>query len=293
LVGVLPISRPLIHILDIQPHKGEMDNPKQHEGRVALITGAASGIGLQIARDIAQQGATVCIVDRNGPAAEQAAEAIRSEGGQALALVLDLADTEAVQHGMDGLLQRFPAIDILVNNAGVVSTQPATSVTLAQWNNTLAINLTAPMVLTQRVLPAMQARRWGRIVNISSISGVRAGTGRLAYGSSKAALIAMTGQFAIEVAAHGVTVNAIAPGFVDTPMIRTLHGSSNANTYLDVCPMHRFCSPAEVSAAVVFFASEQASFVTGQTLGVDGGYLASGLYMRQLFDIPAATPAAA
>lgn len=275
-----------------------MDNPemsslKQHEGRVALITGAASGIGLQIAHDLAQQGATVCIVDRNGPAAEEAAQAIRDAGGEALAVVLDLADADAIQHSMDALLQRFPAIDILVNNAGVVSTQPAASVTLAQWNSTLAINLTAPMLLTQRVLPAMQARQWGRIVNISSISGVRAGTGRLAYGSSKAALIAMTGQFAIEVAAHGVTVNAIAPGFVDTPMIRTLHGSSKANTYLDVCPMHRFCSPQEVSAAVVFFCSGQASFITGQTLGVDGGYLASGLFMPRLFDIPAATPAPA
>lgn len=267
-----------------------MDNPKQHEGRVALITGAASGIGLQIAHDLAQQGATVCIVDRNGPAAEEAVQAIRGAGGQALAMVLDLADAEAIQHGMEALLQRFPAIDILVNNAGVVSTQPAADVTLAQWNTTLAINLTAPMLLTQRVLPAMQARQWGRIVNISSISGVRAGTGRLAYGSSKAALIAMTGQFAIEVAVRGVTVNAIAPGFVDTPMIRTLHGSSKANTYLDVCPMHRFCSPQEVSAAAVFFCSEQASFITGQTLGVDGGYLASGLFMPKLFDIPAATP---
>ena len=270
-----------------------MDNPKHHTGRVALVTGAASGIGLQIAHDLAQQGATVCIVDRNGPAAEEAAQAIRGAGGQALAVVLDLADTTAIEHSMDALLQRFPAIDILVNNAGVVSTQPAADVTLAQWNSTLAINLTAPMLLTQRVLPAMQARQWGRIVNISSISGVRAGTGRLAYGSSKAALIAMTGQFAIEVAARGVTVNAIAPGFVDTPMIRTLHGSSKANTYLDGCPMHRFCSPQEVSAAVVFFCSEQASFITGQTLGVDGGYLASGLFMPRLFDIPAATPAPA
>ncbi len=270
-----------------------MDNPNQHGGRVALVTGAASGIGLQIAQDLAQQGATVCIVDRNGPAAEQAAQAIRDAGGQATACVVDLADTGAIERAVAELLVRFGTIDILINNAGVVSTQPASDVTLAQWNTTLAINLTAPMLLTQAVLPGMRARRWGRIVNISSISGVRAGTGRLAYGSSKAALIAMTGQFAIEVAEQGITVNAIAPGFVDTPMIRTLHGSSKANTYLDVCPMHRFCSPAEVSAAVVFFASEQASFVTGQTLGVDGGYLASGLYMRQLFDIPAATPAAA
>ncbi|NCT98336.1 MAG: SDR family oxidoreductase [Comamonadaceae bacterium] len=270
-----------------------MDNPNQHGGRIALVTGAASGIGLQIAQDLAQQGATVCIVDRNGPAAEQAAQGIRQAGGQAEALVLDLADAEAIQRAMAALGQRFPRVDILINNAGVVSTQPHDQVSLAQWNTTLAINLTAPMLLTQAVLPGMKRQRWGRIVNVSSISGVRAGTGRLAYGSSKAALIAMTAQFAIELGEHGITVNAIAPGFVDTPMIRTLHGSSKASTYLDVCPMHRFCSPAEVSAAALFFASEQASFVTGQTLGVDGGYLASGLYMRQLFDIPAATAPAA
>lgn len=267
-----------------------MDKPRQHEGRVALVTGAASGIGLQIAHDLAQQGALVCVLDRNGPAAHAAAQAIVDAGGQATACVADLAEPDAITATVDALLGRHGAIDILVNNAGVVSTQPASDVSLAQWNTTLAINLTAPMLLTQRVLPAMTAKGWGRIVNVSSISGVRAGTGRLAYGSSKAALIAMTGQFAIEFAELGVTVNAIAPGFVDTPMIRTLHGSSQQATYLNVCPMHRFCSPDEVSAAVVFFASESASFITGQTLGVDGGYLASGLYMRNLFEIPAATP---
>jgi NAD(P)-dependent dehydrogenase (short-subunit alcohol dehydrogenase family) len=178
-----------------------------------------------------------------------------------------------------------------VNNAGIVSTQPALDVPLSQWNATLAVNLTAPMLLTQHLLPGMRAKGWGRVVNVSSISGVRAGTGRLAYGTSKAALIAMTGQFAIETAEWGVTVNAIAPGFVDTPMIRTLHGSSRQSTYMDVCPMNRFCSAEEVSSAVTFFTSEGSSFVTGQTLGVDGGYLASGLFMRHLFDIPAATPA--
>jgi NAD(P)-dependent dehydrogenase (short-subunit alcohol dehydrogenase family) len=166
-------------------------------------------------------------------------------------------------------------------------------VTLATWEATLAINLTAPMLLTQRVLPGMRARKWGRIVNVSSISGVRAGSGRLAYGTSKAGLIAMTGQFAIETAEWGVTVNAIAPAFVDTPMIRTLAGSSKASTFMDFCPMNRFCSPAEVSAAVLFFCSDESSFVTGQTLGVDGGYLASGLFIRNLFDIPAAQAAPA
>lgn len=269
-----------------------MNKPRPHEGRVALVTGAASGIGLQIAHDLAEQGARVCVLDRNGPAAQDAASAIVAAGGLASACVLDLAEPDAIVGALQQLLSQHGAIDILVNNAGVVSTQPAAEVGLAQWNTTLAINLTAPMLLTQAVLPGMAAKGWGRIVNVSSISGVRAGTGRLAYGSSKAALIAMTGQFAIEVAERGITVNAIAPGFVDTPMIRTLHGSSKLSTYLNVCPMHRFCSPAEVSAAVVFFTSESASFVTGQTLGVDGGYLASGLYMRDLFDIPAATVAA-
>lgn len=269
-----------------------MEKTRQHEGRVALVTGAASGIGLQIAHDLARRGALVCVLDRNALAAHAAAQAIVEAGGQATTCVIDLADPQAITTAVDGLLAQHGAIDILVNNAGVVSTQPASDVSLTDWNTTLAINLTAPMVLTQRVLPAMGAKGWGRIVNVSSISGVRAGTGRLAYGSSKAALIAMTGQFAIEFAERGITVNAIAPGFVDTPMIRTLHGSSKQSTYLNVCPMHRFCSPEEVSAAVVFFASDAASFITGQVLGVDGGYLASGLYMRDLFEIPAATTAA-
>lgn len=259
-----------------------MIDPMPHAGRVALVTGGASGIGLQVARDLARLGAQVCIADRNAPGAQDAAQAITAAGGQASAWAVDLADVDAVC----AMLARLPAIDILINNAGVVSTRPATEVSLAQWNATLAVNLTAPMLLTQHVLASMRAKKWGRVVNVSSISGVRAGTGRLAYGTSKAALIAMTGQFAIETAEWGVTVNAIAPGFVDTPMIRTLHGSSKTTTYTDVCPMNRLCSTAEVSNAVLFFCTDQAAFITGQTLGVDGGYLASGLFMRNLFNIP-------
>jgi len=267
-----------------------MNSPRPHSARVALVTGAASGIGLDIAHGLARQGATVCIVDRNGPAAQDTAQAIVDAGGLAEAFVVDLADMGAITDMLAQLNKRHPVIDILINNAGIALNQPATALTLSQWNDTLAVNVTAPMVLSQHVLPGMRGKGWGRIINVSSISGVRAGTGRLAYGTSKAALIAMTGQFAIEAAEWGVTVNAIAPGFVDTPMIRTLLGSSKPSTLLAACPMNRFCSPQEVSNAVLFFTSEDAGFITGQTLGVDGGFLASGLFIRNLFDIPAATP---
>jgi NAD(P)-dependent dehydrogenase (short-subunit alcohol dehydrogenase family) len=269
-----------------------MTPPREHAGRTAMVTGGASGIGLQIAQDLAARGAAVCIVDRNADAARDAVASLQAVGAQAGAYVVDLADAEATRQTLAQVLQQVGTVDILVNNAGIVATVPATDVTLSLWQTTLAVNLTAPMVLTQGVLPGMQAKGWGRVVNVSSISGVRAGTGRLAYGTSKAALIAMTGQFAIESAQWGVTVNAIAPGFVDTPMLRSLHGSSRTSTFTDVCPMGRLCTPEEVSQAVMFFASAQSAFITGQTLGIDGGYLASGLFNRKLFEIPAATPAA-
>lgn len=260
-----------------------------HQGRTALVTGGASGIGLQIALDLARRGATVCIADRYAPGAEAVVSDIRAAGGTASAWEVELGHSDEVESLAQRLLARHGVIDILVNNAGITSNEPVSDVTLDHWHNTLAVNVTAPMLLTQRMMPGMRSRQWGRVVNISSISGVRAGTGRLAYGTSKAALIAMTGQFAIETAEWGVTVNAIAPAFVDTPMLRTLKGSSKASTFLNFSPMNRFCTPAEVSAAALFFCTEEASYITGQTLGVDGGYLASGLFVRNLFDIPAAS----
>lgn len=256
-----------------------------HASRVALVTGAASGIGRQIAEHFAcGQGASVVIADRDGDGAAAAAREIVALGGRAQAVVIDLGATDALQQALPALAAPFGAPDILVNNAGVAATIPAAGYPLDHWQTTLAINLTAPMLLTQWLLPSMRDKGWGRVVNIASISGVRAGTGRLAYGTSKAALIALTKQFAIEVAEWGITVNAIAPGPVDTPLVRRLHGSATRSAYSDMVPMRRYGTPADIADAVVFLASEQASYITGHTLAVDGGFLASGVMVRDLFD---------
>ncbi|WP_077001446.1 SDR family NAD(P)-dependent oxidoreductase [Variovorax sp. KK3] len=267
-------------------------NTPQHHGRVAFVTGAASGIGRQVAHQLAvDEGARVYVADRDAAGAAEAAAEIRAAGGQAQEVVVELEATGTLLHSMAELTAAFGPPDILVNNAGVVKTIPAADYPLDHWNTSFAVNVTAPMLLIQHALQHMQRQGWGRIVNIASISGVRAGTGRLAYGTSKAALIAMTKQFAIEVAESGVTVNAIAPGPIDTPMVRSVQGSGHQASYADMIPMRRFGSPADIADSVMFLASEQAGYITGHTLAVDGGFLASGVLVRNLFQAPAAAAA--
>jgi NAD(P)-dependent dehydrogenase (short-subunit alcohol dehydrogenase family) len=262
----------------------------QHSGRVAFVTGAASGIGHQTVRQLAiDEGASVYVADRDAEGAARTVAEIREAGGRAHAVAVDLADIPSLAKNLPTLTEAFGPPDILVNNAGMVVTLPATGFPLDVWNTTMALNVTAPMLLIQHALPHMLAKGWGRIVNIASISGVRAGTGRLAYGSSKAALIALTRQFAIEVAEAGVTVNAIAPGPVDTPMVRRLQGDSDRAVYADMIPMRRYAAPEEIADSVLFLASERAAFITGHTLAVDGGFLASGVFVRNLFDQPPGT----
>lgn len=262
----------------------------QEDKRVALVTGAAGGIGRKIAEGLAtREGASVYVLDRDGAAAAEVAESICKNGGKATAVVVDLGDTAALQAALPELTRPFGVPDIIVNNAAMAATIPATDYPVDHWTATLAVNVTAPMVLIQHALPAMKARGWGRVINIASISGIRAGTGRLGYGTSKAALIALTKQFAIEVAEWGITVNAVAPGPVDTPMVRGMHGGATQDTYARLVPMQRYGLPEEIAEAVLFLASRQASYITGHTLAVDGGFVASGLLVRDLFEqVPAA-----
>jgi NAD(P)-dependent dehydrogenase (short-subunit alcohol dehydrogenase family) len=249
-----------------------------------LVTGAASGIGRCIAEKLAiEQGAHVYVLDRDADGAASVVEGIHAIGGSAAACIADLANVQALRTALPALLSPFGAPEILVNNAAVAAMVPASDCALAHWELSIAVNLTAPMLLMQHVLPHMKSRGWGRIVNIASISAMRAGTGRMAYGTSKAGLIAMSRQFAVEVADRGITVNVVAPGPVDTPLARANHSAATRAMYGDRVPMRRYGTSEEIAAGVLFFSSEEASYVTGQTLAIDGGFVASGVLVPDLF----------
>jgi len=252
---------------------------------VALITGAASGIGRRIAEISAlERGIRVYIVDRDADAALEVAAGINAAGGRARACIVDLGDCVALQKALPELTVDFGPPDIVVNNAAMAALKPAADYPLDHWVATMAVNLTAPMLLIQHALPHMKKQRWGRIVNVASISGMRAGTGRLGYGTSKAALIAMTNQFAIEVAEWGITVNAVAPGPVETPLVALNHDSATRASYDAMVPMRRYGTPDEIAKGVLFLTSDDASYVTGQTLAIDGGFMAAGLIVRDMFE---------
>jgi NAD(P)-dependent dehydrogenase (short-subunit alcohol dehydrogenase family) len=261
--------------------------------RVALVTGAGSGIGRCVAEGLALgQDVQVYVLDKNAEAAEAVARGIEQAGGRAKTCVVDLADGPGLRQALPALLAEFGAPDIVVNNAGMAAMFPAAECPLEHWELTMAVNVTAPMLLMQHALPYMRQRGWGRIVNVASISGLRAGTGRMAYGTSKAALIAMTRQFAVEVAEWGVTVNAIAPGPVDTPLVQANHSSSTRAAYGDMVPMRRYGTPEEIANGILFLASNQASYITGQTLAIDGGFVAAGVLVPDLFDQKPTAPRA-
>src|ERR1017187_3945540 len=245
--------------------------------KVAVVTGSARGIGREVALGLSREGASVVVADVALPAAEACAAAILSAGGRAFAYQVDISDAVQVHGMVAAALGRFDRIDILVNNAGIGHAKPVLETTLEEWNRVLAVNLTGQFLCAQAVARVMLRQGGGRIVNVASISGERGGTGRAAYGAAKAGVILLTKVMAAELAAKGIAVNAISPGPTETEQVRQVHDAATRAAYYRLLPMKRYAAPSEIANAALFLGSEEASFVSGHILNVDGGFGAAGL----------------
>jgi len=242
------------------------------EGRVALVTGASQGIGRACALVLAAGGAKVALCARNTDKLQQVAAEIAAQGGEAAVFKMDVASEDEIKSGAKAVLAHFGSIDILVNNAGVTRDQLMMRMKRSDWDDVINTNLTGPFLLAQAVVGSMLKQRWGRIINVTSIFGQIGQAGQANYVSSKAGLIGLTMSLAREVASRSITVNAVAPGFIDTAMTSVLSDELKEKMRTLV-PLGRTGTDMEVAHAVKFLASEEAGYITGEVLKVNGGIL--------------------
>ena len=255
------------------------------QNRAALVTGAASGIGLEIARTFAREGAKVAISDLNEAAANAAAAQLQSEGYEAMAIACDVTKEEQVKAGIDAVVARFGTLDILVNNAGMQHVSPIEEFPSDKFELLIKIMLTAPFYGIKHAFRIMKAQGFGRVINMASINGLVGFAGKAAYNSAKHGVIGLTKVSALEGAAHGVTVNALCPGYVDTPLVRgqlkDLAATRNVplesvleEVIYPLVPQRRLLDVQEIADYAVFLCSDKARGVTGQAVVMDGGYTA-------------------
>jgi len=240
------------------------------KGRVALITGAGQGIGRACALNLASAGARVALAARSVDKLESVAAEIRDAGGEAYPVALDVASAESVADAFKQVQKEFGAVEILVNNAGITRDGVAVRMSEDDWSAVVETNLTGAFRCAKAAMRGMMKARWGRIVNVTSVVGQSGSPGQANYVSSKAGLIGLTKSLALELAPRGITVNAVAPGFIETAMTDVLPEEHKGHI-LDRVPLGRIGSGDEIAAAVRFLASDEASYVTGHTLNVNGG----------------------
>ena len=245
------------------------------QGRIALVTGGAQGIGRAIAEELAAAGATLALADVNEAKLAETVAELKAQGIDATAFTVNVSSQESIEAGAKAILDKFGKVEILVNNAGITRDNLMLRMKRADWDLVLSINLTGAFLLTQALLSPMLKNRWGRIVSIASVVGRAGQAGQVNYAASKAGLIGLTRSLAREVASRGITVNAVAPGFIETPMTAVL-SDEQTKAMLATVPLGRRGTPKDVAQAVKFLASDAASYITGHVLDVNGGMFMGG-----------------
>ncbi len=242
------------------------------EGRVALITGGARGIGREIALLFAKEGADIALCDVNLEQAEQTAKEIRDSGRECIAFKTDVTDLKQVQDMVDKILDKFKKLDILINNAGITKDNLILRMSEEDWDKVISVNLKGCFICTKAASRVMLKQRFGKIINLASIIGIMGNAGQANYSASKAGIIGLTKSIAKELAPRGVSVNAIAPGFIKTEMTDRLPEDIQKRM-LSAIPLARFGTPKDVANLALFLSSESSSYITGQAIQIDGGML--------------------
>lgn len=245
------------------------------QGRIALVTGASQGIGRACALELARAGATVALAARNEAKLAEVAAEIATAEGQAVAFALDVASEESIKACAKAVLERFGKVEILVNNAGITRDGLMMAMKRTDWDDVMGTNLTGAFLLTQALLRPMLKNRWGRVINITSVVGRTGQAGQVNYASSKAGMIGLTRSLAREVASRGITVNAVAPGYIETPMTAVLD-EKQRTAMMATIPLGRPGTDLEIGQSVAFLASDAAAYITGHVLDVNGGMFMGG-----------------